>query len=41
MKFGEIGLFSVESGAAFGQEKVEELAGRPAVAITDGWAKFA
>ena len=36
VQFGQVGLLPVESGAAFGEEEVEELAGGAAIALTEG-----
>jgi len=36
VQFGQVGLLPVESGAVFGEEEVEELAGGAAIALTEG-----
>src|SRR5437879_9145207 len=36
VQLGQVGFLPVESGAAFGEEEVEELAGGAAIALTEG-----
>jgi hypothetical protein len=39
VQLGQVGLLPVQAGTAFGEKKVEELAGGPAIALTEGMGK--